>query len=153
MTDLRDQDHATGLLEVLRLSWPASLAMLSTTVIRFVDGWMVSRVGPAPYSAQFYGWIMAFVPESFMVGLLSVVSTYVSQNFGAGRYRRCGMYAWAAIAVAMVFALLVVPLAVMGRSLFDLLGHEEAALEALYFRYMVLSIPLTLSARVLEQFF
>ena len=153
MTDLRTNEQVEGFREVFRLSWPASLSMLSNTLIKFVDGWMVSRVSPASFSAQFYGSIMAFVPESFMLGTLMVVNTYVSQNFGAGRYRRCGLFAWAAIAVALLFSAFVVPLAAAGRGIFDLLGHEEAALEAMYFRYMILSIPLTLMIRSTEQFF
>ncbi|HUS46972.1 MAG TPA: MATE family efflux transporter [Phycisphaerae bacterium] len=153
MTDLRTNERVEGFREVLRLSWPASLSMLSNTVIKFVDGLMVSRVGPHSFSAQFYGSMMAFVPESFMVGTLAVVSTYVSQNFGAGRFRRCGLYAWAAMAIAVLFSAVAVPLALFGNSIFNLLGHEEAALEAIYFRYMILSIPLTLSIRSMEQFF
>lgn len=153
MTDLRANERVEGYREVFRLSWPASLSMLSNTLIKFVDGWMVSRVGPDSFSAQFYGSTMAFVPESFMVGTLAVVGTYVSQNFGAARFRRCGLYAWAAIAVGLLFSTIAVPLALGGKSIFNLLGHEEAALEAIYFRYMILSIPLTLAIRSMEQFF
>ncbi|MHC4982133.1 MAG: MATE family efflux transporter [Planctomycetota bacterium] len=153
MTELRINERVEGFREVLRLSWPASLSMLSHTLIKFVDGYMVSRVGPASFSAQFYGSIMAFVPESFLLGTLVVVNTYVSQNFGAGRLRQCGLYAWAAIVVGLVFSALVAPLAVMGRSIFELLQHQEAGLEGLYFRYMILSIPLTLTIRSTEQFF
>jgi len=153
MTDLRDNEHVTSFREVIKLGWPASLSMLSNTLIKFVDGWMVSRVGPAQFSAQFYGGMMAFVPESFLLGTLTVINTHVSQNFGLGRYRHCSRYAWAAIAVVIAFSAVVCPLALAGRGIFEMLGHEEAAYEALYFAYMVLSIPLTLSIRSIEQFF
>ena len=34
--------HGAGFTEVLRMAWPASVAMLGTSVIKFVDGLMVS---------------------------------------------------------------------------------------------------------------
>ena len=144
-----------GFGEVLRLSWPASLTMLNTTMLKFVDGLMVSFVGPAPFSAQFMGGMVAFVPESFAMGILTVVNTYVSQNLGAGRLRQTGLYAWAGLAIAMAFACLIAPLALVARPLFVLFHHapDVTALEAMYFRYMVLSVLVTLPTRVLEQFF
>jgi len=104
-------------------------------------------------SAQFFAGITAFVPESFMMGVFSVVSTYVSQNLGARRYARCSQYAWAGLALAFAFAALLAPLALVAAPLFRLLGHGEWPLEAMYFRYMILAVSLTMGARVLEQFF
>lgn len=142
-----------GFLEVLKLSWPASVTMLNTTLLKFVDGLMVSHVGPGPFSAQFLAGMAAFIPESLILGILTVINTYVSQNLGAGRYRRTAQYAWAGMAVAFGAALLILPLAFFGDSIFGLLKHEEQALETMYFRYMVISILVTLPTRVLEQFF
>lgn len=144
-----------GFGEVLRLSWPASLTMLNTTMLKFVDGLMVSFVGPAPFSAQFLGGMFSFVPESFAIGILMVVNTYVSQNLGAGRLRQTGLYAWGGMAIAMVFACCIAPLALVAGPLFAMFGHsaEVTALETMYFRYMVISALVTLPTRVLEQFF
>ncbi len=143
----------SGLLAVLSLSWPASLTMLNVTVVRFIDGLMVSDVGAEAVSAQFYGGICSFAPESFMIGLLGVVSTFVSQNLGARREQRCAQYAWAGMAVALVWAAMMMPLAAAADWGFGLLGYDESPQAAMYFRYMVLAAPLTLGARVLEQFF
>ena len=144
-----------GLREVLKMSWPASLTMLNTTLLRFVDGLMVSFVGPPAFSAQFNGGMVAFVPESFAMGVLTVVNTYVSQNFGAGRLRQTGLYAWAGLAVAYAYCCLVVPLVLFAGPIFALFGHapDVTALETMFFRYMLLSILVTLPSRVLEQFF
>lgn len=152
--ELSPQDNSgPGFLEVLRVSWPASLTMLNTTVIKFVDGLMVSRVGPGPFSAQFLAGMSAFIPEALVIGILTVVNTYVAQNFGARRYRRTGQYAWAGMMVAQAAALLILPLALLGGWMFGALGHEEHLLEAMYFRYMIVSVLVTLPTRVLEQFF
>ncbi|MDP6637389.1 MAG: MATE family efflux transporter [Phycisphaerae bacterium] len=135
------------------MAWPASVAMLGTTIIKFVDGLMVSKVGPAPFSAQFLGGMSAFVPEALILGLLTVINTYVSQNVGAGRYKRAGQYAWAGLAVAFGTALLISTLWFFSDTMFGLIGHKEHALESMYFKYMIVAVLVTLPTRVLEQFF
>ncbi|MFW6065967.1 MAG: MATE family efflux transporter [Planctomycetota bacterium] len=155
MYDLQRDSRLASLAEVLKLSWPAGLTMLNTTVVKFVDGVMVSRVGPEPFAAQFVGGMWSFVPESFILGVLTVINTFVAQNLGAGRYRRCGQYAWAGIAIAVTAAVFAAPLALPAGRLFALLGHDPTvtALETMYFRYMILTLGITLSSRSLEQFF
>ncbi len=150
-----DDKPGWGLGEVLSLSWPASLTMLNSTLMRFVDGLMVAFVGPAAFSAQFMGGMFAFIPESFALGMLTVINTYVSQNYGAGRFKQTGAYVWAGLAVAMLFACFIAPLALLAGPIFGLFGHapDVLAQEIIYFRYMAVSTLVTLPARVLEQFF
>jgi MATE family multidrug resistance protein len=150
-----DDKPRWGLAEVLSLSWPASLTMLNSTLLKFVDGLMVAFVGPAAFSAQFLGGMFAFIPESFALGTLTVVNTFVSQNFGAGRFKQTGAYVWAGLATAMVFAAFIAPLALLAGPIFAPFGHpaDVQAQEMTYFRYMVVSALVTLPARVLEQFF
>jgi MATE family multidrug resistance protein len=144
-----------GLGEVLQLSWPASLSMLNRTLMQFLDGLMLTRIGAEVVSAQTVASLTALVPESFATGSLTVVNTYVSQNLGAGRPYRCGQYAWAGLWLALAYSCLVAPLALFASPLLALYGHTpiEQRLESMYFAYMVASIFLTLPARVLEQFF
>ncbi len=129
--------------------------MLGRTLTQFIDSMMVSRLGPITITAQSIGGLVAFVPESFSIGALGVVNTFVSQNLGAGRLKRCGQYAWAGLAIAAVLAAIIYPLAIFAGPLFALIGHEPAVQtgEVLYFRYMILSVPVTMSIRVLEAFF
>ncbi|HAU36629.1 MAG TPA: hypothetical protein DCX07_02790 [Phycisphaerales bacterium] len=151
-----DDRRMGGLGEVLALSWPASLTMLNNTLMQFVDGLMVARVGPSSLAAQFVGGIFAFAPTSLALGMLTVVNTYVSQNLGSGRPQRCGQYAWAGIAIALVYSLTLGPLLILlsGR-IFSFMPHTETvqALETTYFRYMISAMGLFLAARVLGQFF
>ncbi len=140
---------------MLKMCWPASLTMLNSQFIKFVDGWMVAGVSTDAFSAQYMGGMTSFIPEAFMIGLLTVVNTYVSQNFGAGRFRNTSRYAWAGISLAVVAAALMAPLAIFAPLIFGLLKHtpEIQALEVMYFRFMILSVCFTTSSRVLEQFF
>jgi len=153
MTLSHSNKPGSGYVEVLQMAWPASIAMLGTTIIKFIDGAMVSRVGPAPFSAQFLAGMSAFVPEAMVLGLLTVINTYVSQNLGAGRYKRAGQYAWAGMAVAFGAALLISSLWFFSDAMFAAIGHPERALESMYFKYMIVAVLVTLPSRVLEQFF
>ncbi len=151
-----DDDRADSSLgQVLRMSWPASVTMLNVTILRFVDGLMVAQVSKEAFAAQFIGGMASFIFEGFFTGLLTVVNTYVAQNLGAGRYRKVGQYAWAGIVLAWAAAVAMSGLAVVAPHLFGLFGHAPKlqALETMYFRYMILAIGVSLSSRVIEQFF
>jgi MATE family multidrug resistance protein len=130
--------------------------MLNSTLMRFIDGLMVSLLGPDVMGAQFLAGLCSFVPESFATGIVSVVNTYVSQNFGATRFRRCGQYGWAGIFLALLFCAMIMPLAAVARPIFQGLLHQPPQLvenEVMYFRYMVIAVLVTLTVRPLEQFF
>ena len=75
-----------------------------SAIMRFVDGVMVSRLGPATFSAQFVGGMTAFVFEAFLLGTLTAINTFVSQNLGARRYRRCSEYTWSGLMLAVIFS-------------------------------------------------
>lgn len=144
-----------GFGEVLRLSAPMALALLSGTIVRFVDGWMVSQVASYQFSAQFVAGLTSFVGEALAVGALGVVSTFVSQSVGEGKPRRCGSYARAGLQLAWLYALVMLPLILLARPIMGLFGHGPAthALQTMYFRYMIFALMLTVPARAIEQFF
>lgn len=152
-------DAKWGFGEVLRVSLPASLTMLNVTLMRFVDGWMVSRIGPEQFSAQLLGGMTAFVFESFILGILAVVNTYVSQNFGSGRFARCSQYTWAGMGLALVLAVVAAPMIPAAAPLFGMfhrIFHTPAEViphAAMYFRYMIMGIALYQCSVVFQRFF
>ncbi len=146
-----------GFAEVLRLSWPAILTMLNGTVMRFIDGLMLSSLSHLHLSGQFMGGMTAFVFESFAMGVLMVVNTYVSQNYGAKRFSQCPRYVWAGLLMALTFAVMVSPLIFVARPIFDLLISAKS--EAIrpyattYFQYMVAGIAINQCGVVFQRFF
>jgi len=155
---LGDPRRLLGIGEVFKLALPTSLSMLNVVFMQFVDGLMVARIRPGgaeALGAQFVGGMFSFVPATLAMGALTVVNTFVAQNLGAGRLKRCGQYAWSGLYMAWVYAAALLPAVWLARPLFGLLGHAPAvqALEVMYFRYMVAALGVMLSCRVLERFF
>ncbi len=144
-----------GIGEVVHLAVPMVLNTVSITVMQFVDGWMVSTVSKEALSAQFIGGISAFVPVCFFMGLLSCVSTFASQNLGAGRPERSSVYGWHGLWVAWAAAALLALLIVPAPHLMALFGHEPhvAALETTYFQILLGGSFFALSARALGAWF
>ena len=75
--------------------------MISQTVMWTVDAAMVGHIGKAELAAVGFGGIMVWTVYSFFVGLTSAVNTFVAQAYGAHGYRRCGMFLWQGIYVAL----------------------------------------------------
>jgi MATE family multidrug resistance protein len=152
-------EAGAGLRQVFQIALPASLSMLGPMLIRFVDAIMVSRLGghtgPWCLDAQGVAAMTAFSVESFFVGLISVLNTFVGQNLGAGRLDRCGRYAWTALWACLLPAAAEASLAFFAGPIFRLYGHAPHLYwrEVMYFRYMMVAAFLTLPGAVLETFF
>ncbi|MHC4717553.1 MAG: MATE family efflux transporter [Planctomycetota bacterium] len=166
MAQLTDDKPMWGVGEVLGMALPVAAGMVGNTVMQFIDGLMVANlVGYDALSAHFVSAILSFLPAAVAMGTLSVVNTFVSQNLGAGRGRRCGQYAWHGLYLAVLLALLALPLAAVGPKLFAGLSAliarwggqaaapKELALQTMYFRYMIVGMPLMLMGRSMGQFF
>lgn len=96
--------------EVWSQAWPTVLTMSSYTLMQFVDQLMVARVGYLEVAAQGNAGLWAFTPIAVLMGAVTVVNTFVSQNFGAGRASECARYGWAALWLALFgWAFVLVP--------------------------------------------
>jgi MATE family multidrug resistance protein len=146
-----------GMGEVIRLAVPTVLNTVSFTIMQFVDGWMVSQVpnSEEAMSAQMAAGMAAFTPVCFFIGLLSCVSTFASQNLGAGRPERAALYGWQGLWLSACGAAILVGLIVCARPLLALFGHPAAVLdlEVPYFRVLLAGGLFTLSSTALGSFF
>ncbi len=143
------------LRELFALAWPTVLTMASYTTMQFIDAAMVSRLGPLELAAQGNGGLITFVPLSFLMGVLTMVNTYVSQNLGAERPREAPRYAWAAMWMSLVAWLLLLPYGLSLPAIFAKMDHspELIALESGYGQIMVYGCFVMLMSRGLSHFF
>lgn len=146
----------------MRVAAPAVVTMLSYTAMQFVDLLIVSHLGSEAISAVGNGGITAFVPAAAMFGVVGVISTYVSQNLGAGTPERGSAYAWSGlwlsavvwVVVLLPFAALLPEIQALMRGALGLtVDPRIAGLEAIYGRILVAGMLLTIWARALSHFF
>jgi MATE family, multidrug efflux pump len=142
------------LSELLSLAVPTVAQMASYTVMQFIDTWILSRMGVVAPTAASNSGMLAFAPLSLGMGTLIIVNSLVSQSFGANDFRRCGRYLWQGIWLAIVFGLLLQPLALVADPIFKAFHHPaaETAMEATYFRIVLLSAVIKLVSTSLGQF-
>lgn len=155
-----DQEHPIG--EMVRIALPAVVTMLSYVVMQFVDTLIVSRLGAGPLSAVGNGGVAAFVIGAVVFGTLGVINTYASQNLGAGRPERAGVYAWAGLWIDLIVWLAVMlpltfalPHLFRGmRAVFELHADPVVAqMESEYGRVLLAGMVFTIAARGVAHFF
>lgn len=158
-TSLGGGRERSPLMEMLAIAAPVVATMTSYTLMQFVDGLMVSRIGPDPVyvAAQGNGGVASFVPVSIMMGMITVVNTYVSQNLGAGRAERGAAYAWAGLWMCLgAWIVLMLPFAAALPYLLERLSnHSETLLrmESAYAQILLLGAIFTLGGRCIAQYF
>ncbi len=154
----------SALVEMLTIAAPVAATMASYTVAQFVDRLMVSRLenGDAAVAAQGNGSILSFVPISLLMGMMTVVNTFVAQHIGARRPERAASYPWAGIWIGFFgWLLLLAPLGAamwfMEPGLTALLPGDASPdvvrMQEEYARVLLLGSFITLSGRTFAQFF
>jgi MATE family multidrug resistance protein len=98
------------LAELLRLSWPVTVSMLSYSVMTLVDTMFVARLGSAQLAGVGLAGTVSFTLISFGYGLVRGGKTLVSQAVGAGRRDEAGGYLGAALLAGLLFGILAIGL-------------------------------------------
>jgi MATE family multidrug resistance protein len=153
--DPRDPRRWWGVGEVVRLAVPGVINATSMTLMQFVDGWMVSKVGPDRLAAQMVGGMTAFVSVTFFMGVLACVNTFASQSLGAGRPERSAAYGWQGVWLAWMAGAALAGLIPLAPAVFGWYGHapDVMAQEITYFQIVVAGAMLSLTGRAMGSFF
>jgi len=151
----RAASNGHALSEVLSMALPMIVAMASSTIMHFVDSWMVSRVGTAEIAAVAPAGAWVFILISFLIGVLSCTSTFVGQSFGAGHYRDCARYAWQGVYISLVAGGLATLLWPAAPAIFAAVGHgaQVQEREVVYFQIRLFSISGLAMSVALGSFF
>ena len=158
-TDTRPPPNSVmaSMREVWVLAWPTVVTMLSYTVMQFVDALMVAQVGAVEVAAQGNGGVWTWAAVMSLVGVLSVVNTFVSQSLGAGRPHEVARYGWAGLwLAAAAWVVVLVPFGLAVPWLFASMGHGErlVALESSYAQVLCFgSVAVTVGKAMSNYFF
>ena len=152
---IENEPRWAGLSEVLRLAMPAILASISWTLMQFVDTAFVGQLGKAPLAAVGSAGLWSFVMNTFVVGVVGCVATFVGQSVGRNRPEDCGRYAWQGIYLSLVAGLLALALWPMAAPIFNLMPHspEVQTQEIAYFRVRLLGYVFVAWQTALASFF
>jgi len=153
-----EQIEAHPLREIVTIAAPTIVTMTSYTVMQFIDGYMVTKIDEDPVylAAQGNGGIVAWLTMSLLLGLTTVVNSYVSQNLGAGKPREGAAYAWNAVWLSVAgWLLIMLPVLAATPAIFDSLGHDDRLrqLETGYAQIVLAGGVLTLCGRSLGHYF
>ncbi len=141
------------LRELVRLSAPIAVSMLSYSVMTLVDTLVVGRLGAAALAGVGLGGMVAFALVCFWFGLLRGAKTLVAQSVGAGRRDLVNAYRAASVATAVVAGVAMIAI---GQGVAALLvrfaatpaaGHAASS----YLRIRNLAAPLTLTFGALRE--
>ncbi len=146
------------LLEMLVIGAPTVVTMTSYTVMQFIDGMMVAHIqppDPVHVAAQGNGGILVWVAMASVLGLLSLVNSFVSQNLGAGTPEKGAAYAWNGIWLAAAASLLFIPYALLMGPIFNTIHSdpELVRMETSYAHVLIAGAFLTLAGRGLANYF
>ncbi len=142
---------------LMSLAVPSTLAFLSWNLQGLVCIYFVGRLDNVTYLDAYafaYTWsgIFAF---SMILGLGSGMDTLVSQSFGRGDYRDCGMHLVRGFAVLSVAALPCCVMLLISDKLFGLIGMDPTVAEHAYkctlslIPAVIMDIPLILLEKFL----
>lgn len=151
-------DQPSPLREMLRIAAPSVVTMTSYTIMQFIDGMMVSRIQPpdAVYvSAQGNGGMAVWLALSVLLGLFTIVNSFVSQHLGAGTPQRGAAYAWATIWLSVGYALVLILYALALPMIFASMHHDGQLLELEvgYGQILTLGAFCTLASRGVANYF
>ncbi len=137
-------EDGSQLHAIWTLAWPVILAMLSESLISFVDMVMVSRLGPTAVAAVGVGGqilnAMSIVMAAVGTGTLAIVARHV----GAGEPHKASAVIAQSILTALVLAtVLIIPVAIFVLPLVSAFGLEPAVAEssASFTQLVLLSVP------------
>jgi multidrug resistance protein, MATE family len=144
-----------GVREVLGLSWPIMVSMLSLTVMIVVDSIYVARLGTVPLAAVGMAMSVTFLVLAFAMGLLRGAKVVAAQRTGAGDEASVDRTAWQALWLAWGLGLFVASLTPLGDGLFHLMGGsaEVGRLADDYFTIRILGAPITFTLVSLNAWF
>jgi MATE family multidrug resistance protein len=146
---------AHPLRELVALALPTVAQMVSYTLMQFIDTWMLARaLGPMAPTAASNAGSLSFAFIGFGIGVLLVVNTLVSQNYGQKNFANCGRYLWQGVWFALLFAVLLLPLMPLMPRAFAWFGHDPSliAMERVYVYFMLASAGIKLVQTSFSQF-
>lgn len=141
---------------MFKVATPMVIATISYTLMQFVDRLMVAQYSEEALAAVLPASMLAFVPASFLLGVMTAVNTYVSQSYGRKAFRDCSHYTWQAMYLGFAYTCLTFAvLWPLAYTIFRFMSQpaEIIPLEVTYLRITLVGQFTVISIWATNQFF
>ena len=147
--------HKTSFKNLLHLSLPVILSMLSLNIMQFFDRTFLARYDMQHFAASFPAGIISFTFISIFLGIAIYVKDLVSQFYGAKKNNECTISAWQGIYYSIFVSMILILSYPLSSKVFRLAGHDLALipLEKNYFFWMLISGSISILVHALIGFF
>ena len=127
-------------LEILRLVWPLALGMINNAVMQFADRAYLAHDSMASLEAVLPAGMLAWVFMGFFQSVVGYAGVFVAQYHGAKDFGMCRACYRAAVALALVAGVLMLPMFLLGNWILGQTAPspEILALERTYFGPLIL---------------
>ena len=118
--------------QITRLAWPTVLAMLSHTLMWWVDSALLGRYATVDLAASGLGGVITWTAYSLFNNLSRINGTFVSQAHGRRDDRAIGDYTWQGLYVAVFCGLLLQVFGYYSYLILPYTRNDPAVLEHAY---------------------
>ena len=127
-------------LEILKLVWPLALGMINNAVLQFTDRMFLAHDSVEALEAVLPASALAWIFMSFFQSVVGYSNVFVARYYGAGEADKCRTCYHAAMCIAVVSGLLMLPLWPFGDWLLSLFSPSESlgALQRQYYDIVIL---------------
>ena len=120
---------------IIRLVWPLALGMANNALMQFADRAFLARDSMLALEAVLPATTLAWIFMSFFQSIVGYAGVFVAQYHGAGDRANCSLSYRAALVIAAMAGLLMVPLVPLGNWIFakTAASAELLAMERTYY--------------------
>lgn len=138
-----------SIAEVATISLPLMLAVLSTSLMMFVDRLMLAQFSMSAMNAAVVGGMTAALFQYGAIGVATIAEVFVGRHNGEGSRQRCAHSVWQMLYFSLLSGVVFFPLACWGNGV---LSSELPGAQS-YFRILMAFGPLYPAGAALSAFF
>lgn len=152
---IRLNKHKTSFRNIISLSYPLVLSMLSLNIMQFFDRIFLARFDMQHFAACLPSGMISYTFISFFLGIAIYVKDLVSQYYGANKKSECTISTWQGIYISIIMGIILLLTYPLTSQIFNLAKHDPKLipLEKSYFFWMIIAGIISIFINAITGFF
>ena len=127
--------------QIIKTAYPVIISMLSLNIMLFVDRAFVAQYNLTQFSAIMPAGFFGMAIANIFLGISGYASIFVSQYYGAGKYKSCSSSMWQGVYASIILSIVLLMLSPLTSNVFELMGHTGDLLkyERHYYYFIIAS--------------